>query len=148
MSKEQSTMSAQKNVRSSLAPYWNAVHVLLYFKRKGGGQRTFLVWENIYLVKAANAGAACKRAEALGRAECRGGSDVRVNGRPARLAYGGIRKVIRCAPDPMAPGRSGKPEVERMHDGVEATFSQYLVRGTDRLKALIGGARTAVSYEE
>jgi hypothetical protein len=64
---------------------WFAAHVILYFQTRQRRQATFLAWENVYLVKASSSGRARSRAEALGRAECTDGKDLRVNGRAGQV---------------------------------------------------------------
>jgi hypothetical protein len=122
--------------------------VVLYFKLKRRVQATFLVWENVYLVSAKTRDSARRRAEALGRAECDANDSLTVNGEPAALVFGGIRKLVSCAADPDALGSERSSSVAVLQDGVEATYSTFLVRGARRLKTLIQGKPTAVKYEE
>lgn len=122
---------------------WFAASVILYFKFKTGSQREFPVWENVYLIRARSPSAARRRAESLGRAEALV-DGVEWNGKPASLVYGGIRKVVSCAANPATASAS---TVSEIHDGTEATYSQYTVTST-ALKALIAGEAATVRYDE
>lgn len=128
---------------SNSANRWYSASVILVFKLKRRKQANLPVWENVYLIKADSVAAARKRAEALGRAEA-SQEGLELNGKPARLVFGGVRKVISCAADPALPGDS---TVTSIHDGVEATFSSFLVKKAD-LKKLIRGDAVKVLYEE
>jgi hypothetical protein len=126
---------------------WYAVSGVLYFRlRDVPEQGEFFVWENIYLVNAATAAEARERGEALGKAEA-AASDEELSWKdqPAELVYGGIRKVVACAPNPQTEELT---DFEKLHDGVEATYSGFTVRGEAALRELISGAPVAVVYEE
>jgi hypothetical protein len=124
---------------------WFAGHVILYFKEARRRQTTFVVWENVYLILARTLREAAKKAEALGRAECIDQGSLKVNGKPARMAFGGVRKVISCAANPMAKDGVLTSQVPLLYSGVEATFSQFLVRGRKNLRSLIAGLVRAPS---
>jgi hypothetical protein len=68
-----------------------------------------------------------------------------INGRPARLVFGGVRKLISCAAAPESPGPS---TAETIEDGVEATYSFLVVSSRRELDALIKGEPVQVLYEE
>jgi hypothetical protein len=126
---------------------WFAGHVVLYFDEGPRHQETFVVWENVYLILARTPREAAKKAEKLGRAECIEQA-LTVEGRPARLVFGGVRKVISCAADPMANDGVLTPDVPLLYSGVEATFSQFVVRSKKDLRSLIAGRPTNIAYEE
>lgn len=123
---------------------WYAVSVVLFFRLKRGRQRSFPVWENVYLIKASSADEARQRAEELGRAEATS-DGLELDGKPAELVYGGVRKVVTCAADPAAPGES---TVAKLYDGVEATYSTFVVKSRADLEMLIKGQPVAVVYQE
>ena len=123
---------------------WYAASVIMYVRLKSGRQRTFPVDENVFLVSARSFEDARERAEELGRA-AEGQEGLRWNGRPAEMVFGGVRKVVSCAADPAVPGES---EVIKLYDGVEATYSSFLVKGRSELEALIQGKPAAVLYED
>jgi hypothetical protein len=104
---------------------WFAGHAVLYFDESRRRQATFVVWENIYLVFARTPREAAKKAEALGRAECHEQGALKVDGKSARLAFGGIRRVVSCAANPIAD------------DGVLTSHVPVLYNG-----AADGGRRT------
>ncbi|HEX5748422.1 MAG TPA: DUF4288 domain-containing protein [Archangium sp.] len=117
---------------------WYAAHVVLYFEYREGPQDEFPVMENVYLIHAATDEAAFARAENRGRSDCAEDDEsLTVNGRPARLVFGGVRKLISCATD-----------AETLEDGVEATYSFLVVSGRQQLDALIKGEPVPVLYEE
>jgi hypothetical protein len=122
--------------------------VVLYFDEGRRGQATFVVWENVYLVFARNSREAAKKAEKLGRADCVEDDGLTADGKPVRLVFGGVRKVISCAANPRAKDGVLTSDVPVMYSGVEATFSQFLVRGRKKLRSLIAGRSTSIDYQE
>jgi hypothetical protein len=124
---------------------WYAASVVMYFQLQNEPQSEFYIWENVYLVEAPDAASARVKAEALGRLE-EGDDDGTLtwNGKPARQVYGGIRKLLSCAPS--LTGRSA--DNSRLEDGMEATFSAFTVEGREQLDAFIRGAPVKVIYEE
>jgi hypothetical protein len=124
---------------------WYAAHVVLYFELREEPQEGYSVMENVYLVQAATDDEASARAEKRGRAACVEDESLTVNGKPARLVFGGVRKLIACA---VNPERSGPAEVETLEDGVEATYSFLVVSNRQELDALIKGEPVRILYEE
>jgi len=115
------------------AKIWYAASVLLAFKLERGKQARLPVWENVYLIQANSPAEARKRAEALGRAEA-GQEVVELEGKPARVVFAGVRKILTCAANPARPGPS---TVSKLHDGMEAN-----------LRKLVRGEAVSVVYEE
>ena len=126
-------------------PRWWAAHVVLYLKESRARQATFLAEENVYLVRARGEAEARKRGASLGRAECVPDNSLRVNGRPAKIVFGGVRRVTWCAADPRSETKW--PWVRKLRPGVEATFSTFVVRSRSDLDALIEGRSVSVRYE-
>lgn len=122
---------------------WYAVSVIMYVKRASTRQRIFPVFENVFLVSATSPGEALRRGQVIGRREASAG-ELSWNGRAARLVFGGVRKVVACAPN---PARRGSSFVRSLHEGVEATYSQFAVAGEANLRLLIRGGRTRLTYE-
>jgi hypothetical protein len=118
--------------------------VLLYLKEKRARQSTFLVWENVYLVRARDISEAAKKGEAFGRADCAPDETLTVDGRPATLVFGGVRRIVWCAE---SPHRGRTSTVSVLRDGVEATFSTFVVRGRRDLSSLLAGRPALVRYE-
>jgi hypothetical protein len=117
---------------------WYAAHVVLYFEFREGPQDEFPVMENVYLIHAATEEEAFARAEKRGRSVCvEDDESLTVNGRPARLVFGGVRKLISCDTD-----------AETLEDGVEATYSFLVVSSRQQLDALSKGEPVPVLYEE
>jgi hypothetical protein len=115
---------------------WYAAHVIMYFKRKQSSQRIYLVWENVFLIKAKTHEQAFKKSIAIGRSEEDTSDDLRWNDKPAALLFGGVRKLVECQ-DGQKPG-------SRPVDGTELTYSQLIVKGKESLEKLIGGESAPV----
>jgi len=126
---------------------WFAGHVVLYFDEGRRGQATFVVWENVYLILARNSREAAKKAEKLGRADCVE-DGLTADGKPVRLVFGGVRKVISCAANPMANDGVLTSDVPVLYSGIEATFSKFLVHGRKKLRSLIAGQPTSIDYQQ
>ena len=124
---------------------WYAASVVMYFELKDEPQQEFYLWENVYLIEADDAPQARSKAEALGRLEeGDDGGSLTWNGRPARHVYGGIRKLVSCAPS-LTGGGTDNSVIE---DGMEATWSAFLVRNRQDLESFIRGEPVQVLYEE
>jgi hypothetical protein len=118
----------------------------MYFQLKGARrQRTFTIFENVYLVRARSVVEARKKARGHARWAASVEDAITVNGVSAKTMFAGLRKVVLCAGDP----QTSKPDrVHRVYDGIEATYSRYRVVGRDRLNALVRGQPVSVKYEE
>jgi len=123
---------------------WYSVSVILFFRLRSGPAKQIRAMENVYLVKARSEKDARRYGEECGRAEAIE-NGVELDGKPADLVFGGVRKVVSCASNPK---RRGQSEVFRMHNGVEATYSTFIVQGEKELSKLLRGDPVAVTYEE
>ncbi len=124
---------------------WYAASVVMYFQLKDEPQDEFYVWENVYLIEAPDAAQARQKAEAFGRLEeGDDGNTLTLNGKPARMVFGGIRKLLTCSPSLLS--RTG--DNEKVEDGMEATYSAFTVASREKLDALIRGEPVEVIYEE
>jgi hypothetical protein len=139
--KTRKRQSARKDI-------WFAAHVVNYFDDGRRTQKSFVVWENVYLISARTGSAARRRAETLGRRECKYSGTLTLNGKPVRMVFGGVRKVVWCAADPFRDDGTVTPEVSSLYDGVEATFSQFIVAGRRNLRALIGGEAVTLTIDD
>lgn len=128
---------------SSTATSWYAVSAILAMQRRT--RPRYLVFENVYLVRAKSPVDARKRGAILGQAEARAQDGLTWNGQPAQMVFGGIRKVVACAANPGLPGDG---TVTRIHEGAEATYSRFLVQGKAEFRKLIEGKPVPVVYEE
>lgn len=124
---------------------WFAASVVMYFRLKDEPQAEFYVWENVYLIDAPDAAVARAKAEALGKLE-EGDDDgsLKLNGKPAEQVFGGVRKVLTCAPSLL----SDSIDNARLEDGTEATYSAFTVSNRQDLEAFIRGEPVRVVYEE
>jgi len=127
---------------------WYAAHAVLYFEDRKRRQSEYVVWENVYLIRARSAREASRRAENIGRKECVDDPSLRVNGRPTRLVFGGVRKIVACANSPYMKRGSVQSAVTAMREEVEATYSSFVLRNRRDLRDLISGKAVTVRYEE
>ena len=132
--------------RTGRSRRWYAASIILFLRlKRRKRQRTFIVYENVYLIHAIGPEKAKQRAERLGRNEVVPDPSLTVNGAPAEFVYGGIRKIVECAADPT---RKGGSSVNTIYDGVEATYSRFEIRGRRSLEALISGKPAEITYVE
>ena len=141
MPEEQWRWSVTVSARRSLV--WYAVSVLIALERKK--KPRYLVFENVYLFRAHSPGEARKKAALLGQDDANAQTDMRWDGTPVRVVFVGVRKVVSCAANPSGPR---DPRVYRMHDGVEATYSRFVLSGKTELRRLVDGKPVSVVYEE
>jgi hypothetical protein len=124
---------------------WFAASVVMYFRLKDGPQDEFSIWENVYLIDAPDGAQAHAKAEALGKlGEGDDDGSLRLDGKPAEQVFGGVRKVLSCAPS--LTGQAVDNSV--VEDGMEATFSTFTVGSREDLEAFIRGESVQVIYEE
>lgn len=91
------------------------------------------VFENIYLVRAANPEKAIERAKQLSELEAQANDGVEINGVPANCIYGGVRKLITiCNDEP--PGNDSRPD-----DGSEISYLSYEVASLEDIEKLAAG---------
>ena len=122
---------------------WFAAHVVVYFRRKDGPQTRFTVWENVYVLEAADREVARARAEALGRRE--EGDDrgtlyeMDATGTRHNLTrvFAGVRKVLTIAHE---------REDEELGSEDEVTFSEFVVEGEEGIRRLAAGDSVTLTY--
>ena len=118
---------------------WYAAHMIQYFKYRQGRQRSFLVWENIVLIRARTL------EEAFAKAEKRGWDDpcmdpdesFRWGGKPAEWVFGGVRKLTACV-----------DAEERPTDGTEVTYLEMEVGSKADLEKLIACQPVSVRIQD
>jgi hypothetical protein len=122
---------------------WYAAHAVFYFKLIGQSQDSFLVHENIYIISAADSGAARAKAEIIGRANEDAGDDghLELNEKKASYVFAGIRKIVEAETTP-------SPEDAPLATGHEVTYSVLEVDTLDEVLALARGEMVAVLYRE
>ena len=143
-------MAQGKRRATKAASIWWATHFILVMERikpKKTGPRYF-VWENVYLVRARSSAEARRNGDRLGRSEVIPDATLRWNGSPARLAYGGVRKVISCAEGLDRPTDGLGGDVATIRDGDEATYSTFLIPDLASLRRLIRGDPVSLVYEK
>ena len=113
---------------------WYAAHLIEYFKYRQRRQRSFLVWENIVLIRARSAEEAYAKAQQMGREEealSDKDKSLRLNGHPAKLVFAGVRKVVLCVDPDRRPG-----------DGTEVSYTEMELRSEEALRKLVAGERS------
>jgi hypothetical protein len=105
----------------------------MYFKRRKGSQKRFLVWENIVLIRAKTSDEAYEKAEQRGREEAVDDETTTIGGHPSRLIFAGVRKVTLC-----------QDEDSRPTDGTEVSYNELVVRSETDIKKLVAGKSVAV----
>ena len=115
---------------------WYIAHVITRIEFIEGEQEPVPVWEDCILVRASTHDEARARAEAHGKANA-AVKDLSMTweGRRARMHYVGVRKII-------------KIDEETLGDGIEVTYSQYLVPSLGQLRSLAAGGAVSLRYEE
>ena len=112
---------------------WYAAHLIMYFKRKKGTQKRFLVWENVVLVRANSSDEAYEKAEKRGRQEEIFDGTDRIGGHPSTCIFAGVRKVTLC-----------QDQDSRPTDGTEVTYIEMSVRSEAAVKKLAAGKTVTV----
>jgi hypothetical protein len=117
---------------------WYAAHIVMVVRFKSAAQRRFPVWENIVIVKAANAAEALDKAEAIGRAD-EGDDDesFRWEGKSATWEFAGVRKVVACAMERDRPG-----------DADEVTYNELSFDSLAGVRRFAQGLPATARYDE
>ncbi len=121
--------------KPAVAPTSFAVHTLLAVRVEG--TTDIPVYENVLLIQAADGEDAERRATEIASLEEE--EVFRWDGKPARLEFVGIRKVIECQPFGTA---------KRIGSGAELTYSVLAVASEADLKKLVAGDPVTVTYSE
>src|SRR2546430_10179643 len=119
---------------------WFAAHAIMSVRFKEGAQDSYPVYENVYLIEAADGSQAL--VEATARAEQDQGDSsgtLTWGDRPATIKLAGIRKVV-------AVSHHGSSE--HLATGDEVTYSQFEVPDEASLQQLVDGEGVVVNYAE
>ena len=119
---------------------WYAAHLIQYFKYRRRRQRSFLVWENIVLIRARNAEEAHDKAEQISREEeaiLDKDKSLRLKGHPAKLLFAGVRKVVECVDPDRRPG-----------DGTEVSYTEMVLPSEKAVHQLVAGKSVAVRIDD
>jgi hypothetical protein len=124
---------------------WYAAHTIVYAQFNDGIQDTYPTYENVILIEAESVEAARLEAERIARAETNA-SDVTVDGRPARLTFAGIRKLVECQDTTIAETERKNEPFRPLH-GTELTYSYLVVASAEDFHKLVHGEPALVWYE-
>jgi hypothetical protein len=117
---------------------WFAAHAIMYFELTDGPQDGYQVYEIIFLVRAETPEEGYAKARELARRdEGDDRSSLRLGNRPARLVFGGIRKLVSVLHE-HSDGQIG--------DGDEITYSELVVPDRKALQRLIADEDVDVEY--
>jgi hypothetical protein len=121
---------------------WYAAHAILYIAFKDGNQDSFPIWENVYLIAAADEEEAWRVAKQRAH-EDEGDSEgsLTSNGRPAEWRFAGIRKLITVS----HISESGTDDDQPVH-GAEITYSEFEVTTAAELETLVAGDSLLIHY--
>jgi hypothetical protein len=124
---------------------WYCAHAIFYFELKEESQDSYLIWENVYLVEAPSDDEARSKAEKYARAnEESSGDDLKLNDKPCRYRFAGIRKLITVSYIEEAPTKPDDAPVS----GAEVTYSEFEVDTLHQVMKLAKGDRVDVLYRE
>jgi hypothetical protein len=119
---------------------WFAALVIMHYEMTDGPQDRYSGYENIFLVEADTPARALERGAVLGRedeTDCRG--TLTVDGRPARLVFDGVRKVVEV---------QHVPHGRRPAAGDEITYSEFEVADADQLRRFASGEAVPLQWIE
>jgi hypothetical protein len=122
---------------------WYAASLIYVFKFRTGKQKRFSAWEDVCLVEASSGAVAQRKAKRLGKAREDIDQAWAVDGRPAKLVFAGVRKVLTIA-DPI----SSRSDADPPRHGTEVTFSTFTLKSKRDLDKLVSGKSVPVIYEE
>jgi hypothetical protein len=117
---------------------WYGAHAIMYIQLTDGSQDSYPVYENVFLVQAETPDEARDKAAALARRE--EGDDrgtLRSGGRPAKMIFGSIRKVVSVSHE--------SPDNQIGH-GDEITYSEFIVADRSTLERLLKAEDVNILY--
>jgi hypothetical protein len=118
---------------------WYAAHLLFYVKLRHRRQTRYPIWEDIVLITARTEEEAFAKAERRARKDAFSfpDSSFRWAGKPAKLVFGGVRKLTLCMDEHERPG-----------DGTEVTYMEWQAPSWEALQKLIHGEPVSVRVED
>jgi hypothetical protein len=121
---------------------WYVASVIMSIK-KNEKQKNIPIYENFILIEALDSSHALENAIIISKNEAAANCDLLLNGKPARMVFEGIRKLITIS-NPVDRDLDSSPPVT----GTELTYSAYLVKTKNQLKSLISGKAVNIKYIE
>jgi hypothetical protein len=112
---------------------WFAVHTVITVQRVDQ-LGPISIYENIFLVQAANSSQAKLEGERLVKPEVDSDDDLTIDGFPAKRTFAGIRKVVNVSnPEPL------DLDNDRPVSGTEITYSEFEVDTEDDVIKFVSG---------
>lgn len=123
---------------------WYCVHAIFYFELMECAQDSYLVYENVYLIRAVNSELAQKKIDRFARSlqDFNERGTLLVGDAKARYLYKGVRKVI----SPEEGSRFGNFCANQSM--IELTYSVFEVDSWSDLCALVSGESVELNYVE
>ncbi|MCL2872764.1 MAG: DUF4288 domain-containing protein [Betaproteobacteria bacterium] len=122
---------------------WYVASVIMSIKKKEGKQKNLPVYENFVLVEGDDSDQALEKTIAIARNEASANGNMWLDGKPARMVFEGIRKLITIS-NPVDRDLDSSPPAT----GTELTYSQYLIKTKTQLKHLVSGKAVNIKYIE
>jgi len=116
---------------------WYVAHVIIAHRLRNDPEDCIHVWENLYLVEGSSYEELVEEATQFGMDSIVDDPKFRIDGKPARQEFVGVRKIIEVQ------NGEGPPA-----SGTELTFSSFVVKSGDDLRFLANGDDVEVLYRE
>ena len=114
---------------------WFGAHCLMLVEFLDGNQDSFFLWENILLISADTPEEAAGKASDLSRQQEGRQTNFTREGRPAKVVFAGLRKVVSC----------DVPDDGRL-DGMEVSYNELIVSNRSDLVKLCRGEEVCVLH--
>ena len=122
---------------------WYVASVIMSMRKKGRKRKKIPIYENFMLIEAENSDQALEKAVNIAKNEAAVNDDLRLNGKPAKMVFEGIRKLITIS-NPVDRDLDSVPPTT----GTELTYSEYLIKTKKQLNNLISGKPVKIKYIE
>jgi hypothetical protein len=126
---------------------WYAAHIIERFEPDARDRPEVVFYENVVLVQASDPKSARDLAEQLGRSRYNlDDPTTKLNDRPARRYFAGIRKLIEC--DLWSDSAPDSSPDQPLATGDEVTYSLMIVKNEKAFQKLLKGESVSVVYED
>jgi len=121
---------------------WYVASAIMSIKTNGK-QKNIPIYENFILIEADSPNQALDKAIKISKDETALDDDLYLNGKPAKMVFEGIRKLIKIS-NPTDRDLDSTPPTT----GTELTYSEYLIKTKNQLKNLVAGKSVNIKYIE